>query len=89
MSCQIRRLLLVLVLIIALNAAVLQTNVATKSKLNYFATPFTNLANLRNAELVKHNELRQRHGSPALILDDALNTAAQAYAEQLLASGDF
>lgn len=38
---------------------------------------------LRNAELAKHNEKRAIHGSPALTLNDTLNTAAQVYAEHL------
>ena len=45
------------------------------------------LTALRNAELVKHNQKRALHGSSALTLDATLNTAAQAYAEQLATLG--
>ena len=47
------------------------------------------LTALRNAELAKHNEKRAIHGSPALTLNDTLNTAAQAYAEDLVTNGNF
>lgn len=47
------------------------------------------LTALRNAELAKHNEKRAIHGSPALTLNATLNTAAQAYAEDLATKGSF
>lgn len=42
-----------------------------------------NLAELRNTSLTKHNEYRNLHGSPTLVLDDDLNKSAQEYAEKL------
>lgn len=55
--------------------------------INCFPKPMNNLTELRNAELKRHNELRAKHGSPALILDNALNAQAQTYAETLMQQG--
>jgi uncharacterized protein YkwD len=43
----------------------------------------------RQAILRRHNELRARHGVPALTPDGVLNRYAQNWAEQLAASGTF
>ena len=44
----------------------------------------SDLFNLRNRALMKHNELRKKHNSPELKLNDKLNEMAQQYAKQLL-----
>jgi hypothetical protein len=44
---------------------------------------------VRAAALAKHNTLRKSHGSPAMTLSAALNNTAQAWAEQIAASGSF
>ena len=41
------------------------------------------LANFRKVALIKHNELRGKHGSPELKLNKTLNMMAQEYAEKL------
>lgn len=41
------------------------------------------LPTLRNQSLAAHNQLRQSHGAPALVIDDKLNAMAQRWAEQL------
>ena len=41
----------------------------------------------QKAGLARHNELRALHGSPPMKMTDALNQAAQAYAEKLAAKG--
>jgi glioma pathogenesis-related protein 2 len=40
-------------------------------------------SDFRNAELAKHNYDRSLHGCVPLVISNTLNTAAQAYAEQL------
>lgn len=79
---------LVLFLVAVLLATSQSLQVAHQAvTINCFPKPMTDLTELRNAELQRHNELRAKHGSPALILDDALNAQAQAYAETLMQQG--
>lgn len=58
-------------------------------KVTHDAPSDSYLANFRNAELIKHNADRSLHGSPAIVLNDTLNAAAQAYAEQLASTHTF
>ncbi len=64
-------------LILILISAVISVHLA-QSTLSDFTLP-----EFRNAELDKHNYYRSLHGCPPLTLNDTLNKAAQAYAEEL------
>jgi glioma pathogenesis-related protein 2 len=47
------------------------------------------LADVRNAELAKHNLYRSLHGCAPLAINSTLNTAAQDYADQLSSAHNF
>lgn len=47
------------------------------------------LADFRNAELARHNADRALHGCPSIVLNNTLNAAAQAYADQLASTHTF
>jgi uncharacterized protein YkwD len=58
----------------------------TSTNLNVSAQS-NNLATFRQQALSTHNTFRQKHGSPALTLDNGLNNLAQDWAQQLAKSG--
>jgi uncharacterized protein YkwD len=49
----------------------------------------TDLQTFRQQALSTHNSLRQKHGSPPLVLDNSLNSVAQNWANQLATTGKF
>jgi uncharacterized protein YkwD len=48
-----------------------------------------NINDLINAELSQHNFYRAKHGSPPLVLNDSLNTAALSYSQKLSSTHTF
>lgn len=43
----------------------------------------------KKAFLQRHNQLRAKHGSPALALDNEINNWAQQWADELAKTGNF